>query len=291
MKKLVFLFLLLVMLASFIGCAAPNCGNMPVVLLTDYGYDDYRVPRLKGIIYSAFPGVDIIDATHGIPSIDVAAGAYILDLAAKEFPSNVVFISGVGSPAKQDEQYLALLTNKGQYFVAANNGILTYIINEFGIKEVYSITNADLFDRPEDMLSSHYILGRIGAKLASGLPISDVGPKVNQPVMLDIQVASFADGVLKGTVVFTDHFGSCLTNITKADFDQLGLTVGDSMQVTIGETKVVLTLGVTYSSVAKGEAVAFVNSLGVLQLSLNAANFAAQNNCKNGTKFEIEKVK
>lgn len=290
MKKLVFLFLILVTLASFVGCAAPYCGNMPVVLLTDYGNDDYRVPRLKGIIYNTFPGVDIVDATNGIPSIDVAAGAYVLELSAKEFPANVVFIAGVGSPAKQDEQYLALLTNKGQYFVAANNGILTYIINDFGIKEVYSITNADLFDRPEDMLSSHYILGRIAARLASGMSISDVGPKVNQPVMLDIQLASFANGVLKGTVVFTDHYGSCLTNITKDDFAQLGLAQGDSLQVTVGDTKVTTKLGTTYGSVAKGEAVAFVNSLGVLQLSLNAANFATKYNLKNGTKFEIQKV-
>jgi S-adenosylmethionine hydrolase len=289
-KKLVFIFLILVMLASFVGCAAPNCGNMPVVLLTDYGNDDYRVPRLKGIIYNTFPGVDMIDATHGIPSVDVAAGAYILDLAAREFPVNVVFVAGVGSPAKEDEQYLALLTNKDQYFVAANNGILTYIINEFGIKEVYSITNADLFDRPEDMLSSHYILGRIGAKLASGMSISDVGPKVNEPVMLDIQIASYTNGVLKGTVVFTDHYGSCLTNITKDDFDQLGLEVGDSLQVTIGDTKLTMKLGVTYGSVAKGEAVAFVNSLGVFQLSINLGSFATQYNLKNGTKFEIQKA-
>jgi S-adenosylmethionine hydrolase len=263
---------------------------MPLVLLTDYGTDDYRVPRLKGIIYSANPDAEIIDATHGITGMDIAAGAYVLDLTAKEFPGNVVFIAAVGSPAKSDEQYLALVTNKDQIFLAPNNGLLTYVINDMGIKEVYAITNSELFDRPEGSLSAHYILGRTGALIATGKAVSDVGPQVSSPVMLDIQKAAFANGTLKGSVTFIDHFGSCLTNITGADFGQLGLAVGDSFQVTIAGNKIPVKLGTTYGSVAAGEAVSFINSLGVLQLSLNAASFAGTYGLKTGAKFEIEKL-
>jgi S-adenosylmethionine hydrolase len=289
MKKLALVVLITVLLMSFIGCAPSSKAGMPVVLLTDYGNDDYRVPRLKGIIYSAYPDVNMIDATHGIPGMDIATGAYILDLTAREFPANVVFIAGVGSPAKQNEQYLVLLTNKDQIFVAANNGLLTYVINDMGIKELYTITNTAWFERPDDMLSSHYILGRVGALIAAGHALEDVGPEVSSPVMLDIQKASFMEGKLEGTVVFIDHFGSCLTNISSVDFAKLGLAIGDTIQVTIAGVKVLMMYGTTYSSVPADNSVAFLNSLGVLQLSMNSASFAGTYNIKNGTKIEVEK--
>jgi S-adenosylmethionine hydrolase len=289
MKKLVFLILITVLLISFVGCAPSSQDGMPVILLTDYGYDDYRVPRLKGIIYNTYPDVEMIDATHGITGMDVATGAYILDLTAKEFPADVVFVAGVGSPTSEDVQYLVLLTEKDQIFVAANNGLLTNVINDFGIKKLYSITNTDLYDRPENMLSSHYILGRVAALIASGRSLADVGPEVSNPVMLDIQKVTVTNNGIQGSVVFIDHFGSCLTNISGADCAQAGLAVGDTLQVTINGQTISVKFGVTYSSVAEGEAVAFINSLDFFQLSRNMASFASTYNLSTGTRVEITK--
>jgi S-adenosyl-L-methionine hydrolase (adenosine-forming) len=289
MKRLAFIIITIAVLISLFGCLPSSKAGLPVVLLTDYGNDDYRVPRLKGIIYSANPDASVIDATHGITGMDVAAGAYVLDLTAKEFPANVVFIAAVGSPAKPEERYLALVTGKDQIFLAPDNGLLTYVINDMGVKNIYNITNTKLYDRPAEELSSHYILGRVAALIAAGRAVEDVGPIVKNPVMLDIQKSAVVNGKLKGSVVFIDHFGSCLTNITGADCSQAGLKVGDSFQMTIGGVKIPMKFGTTYNSVAIGEAVAFVNSLGILQLSLNAGSFAAANNIKTGTKIEIEK--
>jgi S-adenosyl-L-methionine hydrolase (adenosine-forming) len=288
MKKLLLGFLILLTLVPLAACSSSGKPGKPVVLLTDYGADDYRVPAMKGVIYNTLPGVEIIDATHGIPGMDVAAGAYVLELAAKEFPADVVFIAGVGSPTVQDARYIVLLTNKGQIFVAPNNGLLTYVIQDMGVKQLYSVTNNALYDRPDNLLSSHYILGRIGALIASGRQLKDLGPQINSPVMLDVQTASIADGRLKGAVVFIDHFGSCLTNITAEDCSKLGMVVGGSIRLLLGGgTEVMMKVGTTYGSVAKGEAVAFVNSLGVLQLSLNSASFAAAYNLNNGTNIDI----
>lgn len=290
MKRVLLALLMIVLLVSVIGCTPSVKAGMPVVIFTDYGSDDYRVPRLKGIIYSTYPDVEIIDGANGLTAMDVASAGYVLDSAAREFPANVVFIAGVGSPASQTEQFIALLTNKGQYFVAPNNGLLTYVIDEMGAKEIHNITNTALFNKPEDMQSTQNILGRIAALLASGRAIGDVGPVINDQVMLDIQQSAITGGTAKGTIVFIDHFGTCLTNITSADVKQAGFAQGDTLQVTIGSTKVVVKMGTTYNSVATGEAVAFINSLGVLQVSLNSASFAAKYGLKNGMKLEVTKL-
>jgi S-adenosylmethionine hydrolase len=69
------------------------------VLLTDFGADDYRAPRLKGYIYSANPQAVIIDGTHGISALDIAGGAYVLDVTAEKFPVGTVFVAIVGTTA------------------------------------------------------------------------------------------------------------------------------------------------------------------------------------------------
>jgi S-adenosyl-L-methionine hydrolase (adenosine-forming) len=290
MKRLLLTILTAAILISLLGCSPAKKAGMPVVLLTDYGNDDYRVPRLKGIIYTANPEAKVIDATHGITGMDVAAGAYVLDLTAREFLAEVVFIAAVGSPAAPEGRYLALVTNKNQIFLAPDNGLLTYVINDMGIKNMYNITNTKLYDRPAEGLSSHYIMGRVAALIAAGRAVKDVGPEVSNPVMLDIQKSAVANGKMKGTVVFIDHFGSCLTNITGDDCAQSGLKVGDSFKVTVTGAGIKMKFGTTYNDVAIGEPVAFVNSLGVLQLSLNAKSLAEAYNLKTGTKIEIEKI-
>ena len=289
MKYLLLLALVVSVLVSLPGCAAPAKTDMPIVLLTDFGNDDYRVPRLKGVIYSTNPDATVIDATHGIPSVDIAAGAYVLGLTAEAFPEKVVFIAAVGAGSTPDEKSLVLTNNKDQIFVLPDNGLITFVAKNMGIKNVYEITDQDLFDEPLSSLSSHQILGRIAAMIASGLPPKKVGPEVKAPVMLDIQEAAVVDGKLVGYIVFIDHFGNCLTNITGEDAAQFGLSPGDKILITIAGNTTRSVIGQGYSDVPKGEAVALVNSLGTLQLSINRGSFAITNNVKTGLMVEIER--
>ena len=56
----------------------------------------------------------------------------MLDLTAKEFPGNVVFIAAVGAHNTPDEKYLVLITNKDQIFLAPGNGLITYVVKDKG---------------------------------------------------------------------------------------------------------------------------------------------------------------
>lgn len=288
-KRILLLVIVILMLVSVFSCAAPEKSDMPLVLLTDYGTDDYRVPRLKGVIYNTFIEAIVIDATHGIASYDIAAGAYVLGLTAKEFPKDVVFIAAVGARSTAEEKSLVLTTNKNQIFVAPDNGLLTYVIRDEGVKTVYEVTNQDLFDQPISTLSSHYLLGKIGALVASGYKPEDVGPSVKAPVILDIQESSIVDGKLTGSVVFIDHFGNCLTNITGETLNQYGIQSGDKVRIIITGNLLEAKIGNTYNDVDIGELVIIVNSLGTLQLSKNKGSFAGTYGIKTGIKFEIEK--
>ena len=287
-KLLALLFLLpIVLLVS--GCAVATNPDMPLVLLTDFGTDDYRVPRLKGVICDTYPNARVIDATHGIASFDIAAGAYVLGLTAKEFPGEFVFVAVVGARSTAEEKSLVLTNNKGQIFVAPDNGLLTYIIKDMGVKSVYEVANQTLFDQPISTLSFHYLLGKVGALIASGYNPEDIGPAVTSTVMLDIQEGGITDGKIAGSVVFIDHFGNCLTNIPGDTLSEFGLNIGDTVQMIINGNTVTAKYGETYDDVLEGECIVIVNSLGTVQLSINKGSFAETYGIKAGVKIELER--
>ena len=286
----VVLALILVFIAGSQACTTPKV-NLPVVLFSDYGSGDYRVSQLKGIILDHNANVRLIDASHGVPAFDIPTGAFMLYLAAKEFPGNVVFVVVVNPYTSPEPRYLVLTTNKEQTFVLPDNGLLTYVINYMGIKSLYSIDNGQLFDQPLLELSAERIEGTIGGLISSGYRLQDVGSSITDPVILDIQEPLAVNGQLLGTVVFIDNFGNCVTNISQDTAAQFGLVPGDTIQIQVQPSPIMAKYGTIYSDVPEGKEVAFLNSdLGVVQLSINLGNFAEKYLIRAGSKIAIQKT-
>jgi len=218
----------------FSGCIRPEEAkgvNMPIVLFTDFGTESYWVPQLKGIIYSVNSDAKVIDATHEITAFDIREGAFLLYLAAKEFPEDVVFIGIVAPGDPKEERRIVLTTDKGQIFVGPDNGLFTYIIRNFEVKSVHQITNQSLFAKPINSLFTTQIMGTIGALIASGYAPDDVGPARDDPYTFDVREASIIEGKLVGEVVLIDHFGNCITNIPRNMSEEFGLKSGDELVI------------------------------------------------------------
>jgi len=291
-KLLVVLSVLVVAVILVPGAAAcsPLNLNMPVVLLTDFGSEDYRVPQLKGIIFKSNYDSIIVDASHDVPSFDIPAGAYILDIAAKEFPGNVVFVA-IMDPYNQPEiRYIVLTTDNDQVFVVPDNGVITYVSRNQGIRSVYQITNEQIYDKPLKNLAAERVQGRAAALIARGTRPQDFGPALSNPRMLDIQEPQVSGQKLLGTVVYVDHYGNCITNIPGATATRSGINKGDGVKVKTADKTVDARFGTIYSDVPRGDAIVFVsNNLDVVQLSINLGNFSKTYSIDAGTKIEIDK--
>ena len=293
MKKISLILIMLFSTVTFFsiapGCAGRKAASMPIVLLTDYGSEDYRIAQLKGIIYSNNPGAMVIDASHSVPAFDIATGAFILDVAAREFPGNVVFIGIVAPYTGPETIYLVLITAKNQAFVLPDNGLLTHVIKNTGIKSLYRVTNQELFDRPINELVAERVQGKIGALIASGYNPQDLGTPLAIYRTLDIQDPVTAGRKLLGTIVYIDHYGNAVTNISGKTVSEFGLKPGDPVNITIPRGKITARFGTIYSDVPQGEEIMFVvNNLDMVQLSINLGNFADVHGVKAGTKIEIE---
>jgi len=286
----IFILALFFIVSGILGCGNPKNVNMPIVLLTDFGSEDYRISQLKGIILTNNNQARIIDATHSVPAFDIATGAYILDVAAREFPENVVFISIIAPYTQSEPKYFVLINNKNQFFILPDNGLMTYVVQDTGNKAIYQITDQQLFDRSMRELAAERIQGKVGALISSGYSPQSVGPTLTDYEKLDIQEPAIKDDRLLGTVVYVDHFGNAITNISGKIADEFGLEPGDQLSITIATSTIRAIFGTTYADVPQGKEIVFViNNLGMVQMSINLGNFASTYHIKAGTKIEIEK--
>jgi S-adenosylmethionine hydrolase len=237
------------------------------------------------------PDARLIDASHGVPAFDIPTGAFMLLMAAREFPGDVVFVAVVAPYTRTEPRYLVLTTEKDQIFVLPDNGRGTYVTNEMGIKSLYSVDNAELFSKPIVELSAEHLEGTVGARIATGYKPSDIGAKVTDQVMLDVQEPVVSNGQLLGTVIFVDNFGNCVTNIAASDAVQYGLAAGDSVRIVDSSDSIAARYGTIYSDVPEGKEIVFVNgNLGVVQLSINMGNYAETYNLKAGSQIGIQKT-
>ena len=286
---LVTVFFAAALFSAAAGCAGPQEVNLPIVLLTDYGSEDYRIAQLKGIIYTNNPAARVIDATHSIPAFDIAAGAFNLDVAAREFPPNVVFIGIIAPYTQPETKYLVLTNSRGQVFVVSDNGLLTHVAKNTGVRTIYQVTDQGLFDKPMKELVAERVEGKVGALISAGYRLQDLGPAVTGYRTLDIQDPVIAGRRLLGTIVYIDHYGNAITNIPGKTAGEFGMQPGGWVSVSMPQGEFSARLGMIYSDVPQGKEIVFVvNNLGVVQMSINLGNFAGKYGVKAGSKVEIE---
>ena len=104
------------------------CMNI-VTLTTDFGTKDYFVSATKAAIFSEVKEVQIFDISHHISPYNVTEAAYVLKNAYKSFPKGTIHLIGVDSELTPENKHLAMLFD-GHFFIGADNGIFSLIINE-----------------------------------------------------------------------------------------------------------------------------------------------------------------
>jgi S-adenosyl-L-methionine hydrolase (adenosine-forming) len=188
-----------------------------ISILTDFGLKDGYVGVMKGVILGIAPGTQIADISHTIRPQNVFEGALALHRAAPYFPAGTVHIAvvdpGVGT------QRRALAARLGDFFfVAPDNGLLTLVLAE--CERSGKIIEIVQLDQPQYWLKnvSNVFHGRdifapVAAHLANGVPLSQLGTRITDPVRISIPTPAPIKNGWQGQVIFIDNFGSLLTNI------------------------------------------------------------------------------
>jgi S-adenosyl-L-methionine hydrolase (adenosine-forming) len=267
--------------------------NKPIALITDYGTKDFYVGALKGSILKINPNARIIDITHEIKSFDIREGMFTTLLATQEFPAGTIFITIVDPGVGTFRRPILLETSDGKIFIGPDNGLLTMVMDKFGVKKVIEITNKDYFRKDGVSKSFHGrdIFGPVAAYVSAGASVESCGKEVRDYIRIPIQNPKIKENKISGEVIFIDKYGNIQFNIGAYSLTGLNINLGDNVRIKIGNKSIECAYVTTYGDMEKGKFVLFESSTYFLELAVNENSAEKHFNAKLGDSVEIEKVK
>ena len=210
-----------------------------IALLTDFGTKDYFAGAMKGAILSVNPNAQIVDITHEIEPQNIKSASFTLRACYKDFPAKTIFVAvvdpGVGSERR------AILVETGDYFfIAPDNGLLSFIFNESrsphagkggnieesaltGVRasacKVFELTNKKFF---AGSISATFhgrdVFAPVAAHLSKGVNPNEFGARIKDFVRFEeIKPQKIGENEIEAEIIETDRFGNLITNLKRED--------------------------------------------------------------------------
>lgn len=235
-----------------------------ITLTTDMGTRDHYLAAVKGAIYTQFPEAVIVDISHAIAPFNNMQAAFVLRNAWREFPRGTIHIVGVNPEADRETAHL-VVRHQGHFFIGADNGIFALLFDGKP-EEIYELTlklDTDLHTFPTKniFVKAACHLGRGGTVEVLGRKVPTVREQINvRPVVME--------DTIKGEVIYIDHYGNVITNITRSLFTNI--VKHREFRISFGRPMHdIKQIHKTYSDVPLGERVAFFGDSGYLEIALN----------------------
>ena len=188
-----------------------------ITLTTDYGYKDHFVGALKGKIFSALPTATVVDISHDIEPFNIVHASYILGAAISSFIDGTIHIIGIDSEWSLSNLHVVVLY-KNQYFISADNGIISLLIKNEVPEKIVVVPHEDNSETDLE------VFVRIARSIADSNSIENIGKEakeLKQIVGIEPFVANDKKSI-RGNVIYVDHFGNIVTNISKKIFWDIG---------------------------------------------------------------------
>lgn len=248
-----------------------------ITLTTDYGLKDHFVGGLKGKILSEYPEATIVDISHDIDPFNTVEASYAIGAAYSCFPKGTVHLIGVDIELNKENPHIAMQWND-HFFIAADNGILSMLSQKIVPQKTVMI---NIHDRLPSEATDLDVFVKVACHIAKGGLLNVVGREIGaiKQVTELKAVVSDDNNTIKGHVIYIDHFGNVITNITKKQF--LEIAKGRPYEIVM-KTKNIKTILPNYSAIAnsdkypiknyEGEKLAIFNEAGFLEIAIFRSN-------------------
>ena len=244
--------------------------------LSDFGTGDWFVGVVHGVILAIAPEAHVVDLNHAVPPGHIARGAFILEAAAPDFPPGTLHVAVVDPGVGTDRRALAI-SARGQLFVGPDNGLLEWALAAPDAR-VHALVEPRWFRTPVSRtFHGRDVFAPVAAHLLLGTALDAFGPRVTDPVRLPVHPPEQRPGVVIGHVVFIDHFGNALTNVTAATLTEaFGAAAEDARYEIVALDRRIRGLARSYGDAGEGTLVAILGSSGRLEISQVAGHAAGR---------------
>lgn len=260
-----------------------------ITFLSDFGHDDWFVGVVHGVLHDRCPEARIVDVTHSVHPGQVSRATFILSAAAPDFPAGTVHLVVVDPGVGSLRRAIAVKA-RGQHFVGPDNGVLEWALSD-PAAETHALVAENFFRRPVSRtFHGRDVFAPVAAHLARGEAIEGFGPRVDDPVRRPAPAPRLADGELFGVVVFVDHFGNALTNVTEGHLrDHFPAVAERDLEVeTVG--RVIRGLSRSYGDSRVGTLTAILGSSGHLEIAQVGGDAAARLGLSEGNEVRVRRA-
>ncbi len=254
-----------------------------VTLLTDFGNKDHFVGTMKGVLHGIAPETTVIDISHDVPPQDIKSAAFLLMCAYSYFQKNTLHVAVV-DPGVGSKREIILVKTKNYFFLAPDNGVLSYALEHEKIQNVTEITNEKYWLKTiSRTFHGRDIFAPVAAHLANGVSPSKLGAKINPAALTLYPFPRPAFGKTKnncmGEILYIDRFGNLITNIPEGALRAFKYAKING--------KKIKTLASSYSAGESEVLIALYGSAGFLEIACNGGSAQKKLSAKIGDKIKI----
>jgi S-adenosylmethionine hydrolase len=258
-------------------------GNSRIItLITDFGLKDHYVAAMKGVMLGLNPDLVFVDISHLIPSQDILTAAFTLGQAAACFPPGTIHLAVV-DPGVGTERRAIIASVEGHYFVAPDNGVLSYVYNAAAEFTVHEITADHYFRKPiSSTFHGRDIFAPVAAWLSRDIAPPQFGAAVANPIRLKIpEPLKLRDTMIEAAVLAADQFGNLVTNLKPGDVPIYGGTAIHTAKLLAGKREIT-SFRMTFAEGKPGELFVVPGSSGYLEVVVREGSAASELGLKPG---------
>ena len=270
-----------------------------ITLTTDFGTIDTYVGAMKGVILGLNPEATIVDICHDIEPQNLAQAAFLMSTVYPYYPPGSIHVVVV-DPEVGSARRAILLATPSAFFIAPDNGVLTYVLRESGPQapkasrrgtpktmaigpgiQAFALTERR-FWQPTASSTFHGrdIFAPVAAHLSLGVPPSHFGGALSSLTVIPLPQPKRRTGGVAGHIIHIDRFGNLITDIMGQDLPQGDIAIEVRGQRIEGLS----------SSYAEGdELLALIGSSGRLEIAARNDSAAWQLGARIGDEVRVVK--
>jgi len=227
-----------------------------IVFLSDFGYRNEWVGICHAVVDRVAPDAHVVDLSHGIPPLDVQAGALLL-VDSLPFIRHDAIVLAVVDPSVGRDRDLAVRTGDGRLLVGPDNGLLAPAWRAAeGVATAVSITSRDVLLEPVSAsFHARDVLAPAAAHLARGTALEDLGEEVDPETLAQLHLPEplVEPGKISCEVLDLNRFGNVQLNVRSSQLAAAGLDRSERVAVESQAGSAVATLVSTYADLTAEE--------------------------------------
>ena len=208
--------------------------SRPIIFVSDFGLASEWVGICHTVMSRIAPASPIVDLSHFVRPLNVVAGAQLVADSLPYMADDAVVLAVVDPTVGKDRE-IAVEAADGRLLVGPDNGLLSLAYRSVGgVGAAVEITSAAIILEPvAPTLRARDVLCPAAAHLAAGLPIDELGPRLDPGTLTELIVAQpeVQRGRIQSEVMDYNRFGNVQLNVRAAHLADAALDGVDELQL------------------------------------------------------------